>query len=194
MTETQREFSKIALHEASHAITALALGFSVRQIDLRIIAGAISGTTHVRFTPGAKRSRRAAVLLAGSLGANMFRHRRLTVLPISTMPCQRPTPRHERREAQAVERFRFDQTAEQSGSLWTGDLGGIEELLCGCRNRAIIEGRAHRLVQRALSVNDRIVVRLAQLLLICNQLCGEQLQELGREVIRIDTQNRDIGL
>ena len=181
MTDLERQLSAIALHEASHATAALALGLPVTYVDMSILGWAVRGETFVRFPPGTGRCYRTAVYVAGVVGANMLGHLKLLV-PDPDAFIQPPRTAAARREALAVQRFRFDQIAAVSGSRWDGDLGAIRAILCRCLHPNNVFARAEDIARRCLDRNHRAVRTIAQQLLFDGRLSGGTLSRLGKDI------------
>ena len=181
MTETERQLSAIALHEASHAVTALSLRLPVTHVDMSMLGRAVAGQTFVRFPPGTGRCYRTAVYVAGFLGVNMFADFKLCVpdLDAFSQPQRTATAR---REALAIRRFRFDQLGSQSGSRWDGDLGVILAILCRCLHPNNVFARAEDIARRCLARNERLVRAIAQQLLWDSRLSGGALARLAKDV------------
>ncbi len=181
MTETERQLFSISLHEASHATTALSLGLPVTYVDMSILGGAVAGQTYIRFPVGTGRCHRVAVYVAGVTGANLFADFKL-VIPDNTAAPFTPRTAAARREARAVERFRFGQLASESGSDWSGDLGAIRAVLSSCQHPNRIFARAEDIARRCLDRNERLVRTIAQQLLFDGRLSGGTLARLAKDI------------
>ena len=181
MTETERQLRSISLHEASHATTALALGLPVTHVDMSILGRAVRGETFIRFPLDTGRCRRVAVLVAGVVGANLFADFKLCVPDLDAFSQPQRTAAA-RREALAIQRFRFDQIAGESGSRWDGDLGAIRAVLSSCQHPNRIFARAETIARRCLDRNERAVRAIAQALLFDGRLSSGTLRRVAKDV------------
>ncbi len=182
MTDLERQLRSIAVHEASHTTAALALRLPVTYVDVSILAGAVRGQTYIRFPPGTGCCYRVAAYAAGFLGVNLFADFKLCV-PDPDAFSQPQRTAAARREALAVQRFRFDQIAAVSGSRWDGDLGAIRAILCRCLHPNNVFARAETIARQCLDRNHRAVRTIAQQLLYDGRLSGGALARLGGDVV-----------
>ena len=179
--EVREQLRSIAVHESGHAVTAMALRLPVVSIRMSITFGAVRGETAVRFLPFTKRSHTTAVFLAGVWAVNMFTHIQLCVSApdVVSRPPRTPT---ERRESRAVQRYRFDQTAAQTGADLDGDLGVIRSILHNCKHPNRIFDRGETIARTCLNTNERPLRAIAQQLLWDGHVSGGTLGRLARDV------------
>ena len=183
MNKIERQLSAIAVHEASHATVALALGLPVTHVDMSILPGAVRGQTYIRFPPGTGRCYRVAVYAAGFLGVNLFADLKLFAPdPDNAAAVFAPQTAAARREARAIQRFRFDQIAGESGSRWDGDLGAIKAILCACQHPNRIFARAEDVARACLTHNEWLVRAIAQALLFDGRLSSGTLRRVAKDI------------
>ena len=179
--ELSDQLRSIALHESGHTIVALALCISVKRVYMTAAYGAVRGQTECCWPPGTKRSRLVAMLCAGVLASNNCTHLQLFVPPPDVV-CEPPDSTAARREMRALKRFRFNQTAVESGSTWSGDLGTIKAVLAGCKHPTAIYSHGESIARACLDRNERLLRSVAQRLLYEGEVSGGALARLAKDV------------
>jgi len=176
---SQSEFTSICLHEASHAVVALALGAGVSR--LAVVArddDKVAGECCCRLPTGDV-NKAIAILMAGINGCNLFGHFSFAMPVEATAKATAKTVKR-RHKPIAI-------GVDSGDPLGAGRDGGLIVLLLGGRLDSVeIFGNADALSRRALGVNSLVVSRLTTRLAQRGELLARDIADLAKQVVKLE--------
>lgn len=176
-------YAETCLHEASHAVVAMAMGITATRLAVDTAGNSTAGECYLTLPDDSLHA--CAILLAGTLGVNAFSHL------LGNMPCIEPKQRrveatHGQRCIASPEPNRVSANAWQSSPEplgWGRDGGTILHILAGRPDADRIFNRADMLCRGILATNCRVLMVLTRRLVEAGELNSSDFQDVSRAVI-----------
>lgn len=181
------ELRSLALHEAGHCVTAVALGCRVTSVSIRLRHNSLLGLTAYTLQADTRPSARIAILLSGLLAQRDYKHLKLEPPCIRNLSMTDHTAQSKQpsRLARAIAGYGINQKSVDGALLPDGDMAQVRQILADRRHPDQCFARAEKIAHSALAANELPLRLVAQSLLAVGTLRGAHLGGLLASVAKI---------